>query len=265
MKLLNRRAAENSADNGSPALLIEEPPALLCVTHYKAGSSWIYVILRRCVKDRVVQPQPAVEHFLGAPVRQGKVYPRLYVTREQFEGVELPSRWHRFVVIRDLRDTLVSLYFSYKFSHRRDHLPDALLYFCELLQTVDAETGLRATMEQWLPTTAVEIQRSWLEAGERLIRYEDLLERDVEILEPLLIDQCELPIAPERLRAAIERTRFDRLTGGRGRGQEDVTSHQRKGIAGDWRNHFSDKLKSEFKERWGDLLIATGYERDLDW
>ena len=44
-----------------------------------------------------------------------------------------------------------------------------------------------------------------------------------------------------------------------------MTAHQRKGIAGDWRNHFSDELKGDFKERWGDLLIATGYERDLDW
>jgi lipopolysaccharide transport system ATP-binding protein len=265
MKLLRRHPVEDSADNGSPALLSEEPPALLCVTHYKAGSSWIHVILRRCVKDRVVQPQPAAGHFLEAPVREGKVYSRLYVTREQFESAELPPRWRRFVVIRDLRDTLVSLYFSYKYSHRRDRLPDALLYFCELLQTVDVETGLRETMEVALPTTAAEIQRSWLEAGERLIRYEDLLDRDVEILEPLLIDQCELPVDRGQLRAAIERTRFERLTGGRGRGQQDVTSHQRKGIAGDWRNHFSDALKSDFKERWGDLLIATGYERDLDW
>jgi hypothetical protein len=242
-------------------------PAVLCVTHYKAGSDWIHIILRRSVRERVVEPQPDLGQFLNAPVRQGMVYPKLYVTREQFEAAELPPEWHRFVIIRDLRDTLVSGYFSLKVSHRRvsDEMVDDARRFSEMLDTVDVKTGLRATMEEWLPTAAADIQRSWLEAGDPLVRYEDLLERDVEVLEPLLIDQCELPVSRRILRAAIESARFDRLTGGRSRGEEDVTAHQRKGVAGDWRNHFSDELKSDFKERWGDLLIATGYEHDLDW
>jgi lipopolysaccharide transport system ATP-binding protein len=243
----------------------EGPPALLCVTHYKAGSDWIDFILRDCVGKRVVEPQPDLGQFLEAPVRQGKVYPKLYVTREQFESVELPPRWHRFVVIRDLRDTLVSGYFSLKVSHVRGRMLDSVRRFSEMLQGADVETGLRATMEQWLPSAAANIQRSWLEAGDPLVRYEDLLDHDVEILEPLLIDQCELPVRRRRLRTAIEGNRFERRTGGRKRGEEDVTAHERKGIAGDWRNHFSEALKNDFKERWGDLLVATGYERDLDW
>jgi hypothetical protein len=244
-----------------------ESPAVLCVTHYKAGSTWILMILRNCVRDRIVQPQADLGQFLAAPVREGKVYPKLYVTREQFESAELPSRWRRFVVIRDLRDTLVSGYFSLRFSHPRGKktMVDAARRFSEMLETVDAETGLRATMEQWLPTAAADIQRSWLGAGDPLVRYEDLLEHDIEILEPLLADRCELPVRRRRLRTAIKRARFERRTGGRRRGQEDVRAHERKGIAGDWRNHFSDDLKAEFKERWGELLIATGYERDLDW
>jgi len=244
----------------------DSSPAVLCVTHYKAGSHWIHVILGACVQDRIVEPQPDLGQFLEAPVRQGMVYPKLYVTREQFESAELPHRWHRFVVIRDLRDTLVSGYFSLRVSHRRDsgQMVDEARRFSEMLDTVDVDTGLRATMEQWLPTAAADIQRSWLEAGDPLVRYEDLLERDIEVLEPLLIDQCELPVSRRLLGAAIESARFERRTGRR-RGQEDMTAHERKGVAGDWRNHFSDELKTEFKERWGDLLIATGYERDLDW
>jgi Sulfotransferase domain len=259
MEFRNRQPAEHSADDG--------PPAVLCVTHYKAGSHWIHLILRGCVKDRIVQPKADLGQFLQAPVRQGKVYPKLYVTREQFESAELPPRWRRFVIIRDLRDTLVSGYFSLRVSHRRegDAMVDAARRFSEMLDTVDVETGLRATMEQWLPTAAADIQRSWLEGGDPLVRYEDLLEHDVEVLEPLLIDRCELPVNRRRLRSAIESARFERLTGGRRRGEEDVRAHQRKGIAGDWRNHFSDELKSDFKAHWGNLLIATGYEQGLDW
>jgi lipopolysaccharide transport system ATP-binding protein len=265
MRLRKRHSAEHSAVDGSGDLAVDDSPALLCVTHYKAGSGWINMILLRCVKDRVVEVRPGIGHFLDAPVRQGMVYPKLYVTREQFESVELPPRWRRFVVIRDLRDTLVSAYRNLSVKRDRKQMVDEALRFSEMLQTVDVETGLRATMEQWLPSAAANIQQSWLEAGEQLIRYEDLLDRDVEILEPLLLEQCELPVDRGRLRAAIEGARFERLTGGRKRGQEDVTAHERKGIAGDWRNHFSEALKNDFKERWGDLLIATGYERDLDW
>jgi hypothetical protein len=37
------------------------------------------------------------------------------------------------------------------------------------------------------------------------------------------------------------------------------------GIAGDWRHHFSERVKKAFKARYGGILVATGYERDLDW
>lgn len=39
----------------------------------------------------------------------------------------------------------------------------------------------------------------------------------------------------------------------------------RKGIIGDWKNHFKDYHKDLFKEIAGDLLIKEGYEKDLNW
>ncbi|MBI4530371.1 MAG: hypothetical protein HY709_02515 [Candidatus Latescibacteria bacterium] len=39
----------------------------------------------------------------------------------------------------------------------------------------------------------------------------------------------------------------------------------RKGVIGDWRNHFSEEHKRVFKELAGQLLIDLGYERDDDW
>jgi lipopolysaccharide transport system ATP-binding protein len=46
---------------------------------------------------------------------------------------------------------------------------------------------------------------------------------------------------------------------------EDITSHHRKGIAGDWRYYFSERVKEAFKDQWADLMIATGYETRMDW
>jgi sulfotransferase 6B1 len=39
----------------------------------------------------------------------------------------------------------------------------------------------------------------------------------------------------------------------------------RRGLIGDWRNHFTDEHKTAFKEIAGEHLIALGYENDLDW
>jgi len=39
----------------------------------------------------------------------------------------------------------------------------------------------------------------------------------------------------------------------------------RKGKAGDWRNHFCDRLTRLFKLHHGDDLIRARYENDRDW
>jgi hypothetical protein len=175
----------------------------------------------------------------------------------------VPPGSRRFVVIRDLRDTLVSGYFSLKVSHGA-FAADQVSELRRDLQRKSIEEGLLQTIDQWLTVNA-KIQRSWLEAGEPVIRYEDLLENDVEILERVLIDECGYPVPRPRLRRAVETRRFDRMSKGRPRGEEDVSAHLRKGVAGDWRNYFTAPVKEAFKERWGELLVTAGYERDLDW
>jgi hypothetical protein len=63
----------------------------------------------------------------------------------------------------------------------------------------------------------------------------------------------------------VEAASFERLSEGREQGQEDTSSFYRKGVAGDWKNHFTERDKRIFKKEAGELLIELGYERDLDW
>ncbi len=58
---------------------------------------------------------------------------------------------------------------------------------------------------------------------------------------------------------------FSKLTKGREQGVEDVNSHYRKGLPGDWKNHFTDGHKLFFKKNYNDLLIKLGYEQDDKW
>jgi len=240
----------------------EAIPTIIHVTHWKAGSQWIYKILRECAPERIVEPRVGETQFLHWALQPGKIYPTAYVTKQQFDSVRLPRNWRRFVIIRDLRDVLVSAYFSIKLSH--PIIDPRLAHWRSVLQSSTPEDGMIYLMDEWLANSA-RIQLSWVEVGEPLIRYEDLLQHDLEILERVLLDECQLSVSRERLREVILSSRFERLAKGRERGQEDIMAHVRKGIAGDWHNHFSDQVKQSFKTRYGGLLVATGYEQDLSW
>jgi Wzt C-terminal domain len=259
-------AVETATSDAGPAVLHDDirnaNPTIFHVTHWKAGSQWIYKILQESVPHLIVTPELGEHQFLHWPLRQGMVYPTVYVSSQQFEIVRLPQYWKRFVVIRDLRDTLVSAYFSIKFSHPISD--PRLARWRSKLHSMSMDEGMIYLMDEWLPACA-HIQVSWLEAGERLIRYEDLLGHDLEILEPLLLDEFRLPVSRAQFRNAVLKNRFEKLTGGRSRGSEDISAHERKGVAGDWRKYFTGRIGRAFKSRFGGLLVETGYEQDLNW
>ncbi|MFG0257035.1 MAG: sulfotransferase domain-containing protein [Phycisphaerales bacterium JB043] len=63
---------------------------------------------------------------------------------------------------------------------------------------------------------------------------------------------------------AIEKFSMERQTG-RKPGDEDTHSFIRKGIAGDWKNHFTRESGELFNDLGGDALVDLGYETDRQW
>jgi hypothetical protein len=241
------------------------PPALptvFHVTHHKAGSQWVNRIFHALAYERLVMPEVENTQFLTRPIVPGGLYPTVYVTREQFESVAVPKDSRRFVIIRDLRDTLISLYFSLKHSHPVLH--ERIQNRRAVLSELNVEDGLVYLIETQL-TGIAQFQWSWLHSREELIKYEDLLERDEEILARVLLHGCKLGIDPGRFHEVVRANRFEARTGGRKPGEEDLASHERKGIAGDWRTHFTEKVTKGFKRIYGSVLIATGYEKNFNW
>ncbi len=237
-------------------------PTVFHITHWKAGSQWVHRILHGLVYDRLVVPRQDQGQFLADPIQPGRVYPTLYVTREQLESVLVPADHRRFVIIRDLRDTLVSLYFSIKISHP---VPDGGFGRDRaVLGELPQEAGLLHVLRTGLPQSAA-IQASWVKSGEPLLRYEALLGNDLGLLADVLLRECQLEVPLDRFIEVVLANRFERITGGRPRGEEDVTAHERKGVQGDWRRYFTEPVRRAFKDEFGDLLVATGYEADLDW
>lgn len=63
----------------------------------------------------------------------------------------------------------------------------------------------------------------------------------------------------ETVSHCLEACSFERLSGGRRQGEEDADSFYRKGIAGDWKNHFKPGLAEEFRANSNGLLRELGY------
>ena len=62
----------------------------------------------------------------------------------------------------------------------------------------------------------------------------------------------------------VDQCRFEKMAG-RKQGSEKSNSHFRKGIAGDWKNHFTESHKKAFKESYPGLLETLGYEQNDLW
>jgi hypothetical protein len=74
-----------------------------------------------------------------------------------------------------------------------------------------------------------------------------------------------MPATGQLLLGSIYAHRFEAQTRGRRAGSEDTGSHYRKGVAGDWVNHFDDVHVKAFKDRFEGLIPKLGYEPDDDW
>jgi hypothetical protein len=173
------------------------------------------------------------------------------------------------LMVRDPRDVTVSRMYHVKrdITHRWHHRMARMNHGDALMACIEGRSGLPGLL------AVASISRSWLEAGTEAccVRYEDLTADPMGELARVL-EFLGIGARPLLIRAIVARTRFERLTAGRriwkpGRtpGVEDSSSHFRKGIVGEWKNHFDAAHVRRLKEVAGQLLIDWGYERDSEW
>lgn len=229
-------------------------------THAKAGSTWIDGILRALFGKRVKPRFWKTPDFSGA---QGHVFASVFLSRDEALKSEDVRKARRFFVLRDLRDTMISRYFSLRDSHTPDPAGKIEAMRARLLE-MSVEDGLLEVMGDAGMEATAKIQRSWLGSDEIILRYEDLIADDVQLFTRLFVEQLRLPVSTGRVAKAVTSQRFDTVYG-RQPGEEDVKSHGRKGIAGDWKNHFTRRLGELFHSRYGELLKGGGYEKDATW
>lgn len=233
--------------------------SIFVLGHPRTGTNWFCRI---------------ASHYFDLPI---------YMPR-RYRGVPLHPvvlHLHRFAIVpsrtiytlRDGRDVMVSYYYKILSSlprtrslvshlerrlphpmekeNIRENLPTFIRYLLE---------ENRSTAISWPAHACLARKRGLL-----TVRFEELLDDP----EPAIARSVEFlsgtPADAQRVRAVAEATSFEHRTGRR-RGEESLRAPSvRKGIAGDWRNHFSAQAARIFDELAGDALIELGYERDHGW
>lgn len=192
--------------------------------------------------------------------REMLVVSKMHVHGSAHNAALLRRAGVRYVVLyRDLRDVAVSHYFYVRQTpwhpefplYSRLTLPEALIAFAN---------RTAAAFSAWV--------RSWDENRDPdlslMMRYEDLL-ADTAGTVARIAQHFSLDDSPATVQRLVAQHSFRRLSGGRSPGEDDAHSFFRKGVSGDWCNHFSTTTKAIYKEVVGDFLIRYGYERNSAW
>ena len=130
-----------------------------------------------------------------------------------------------------------------------------------LARTYGTEEPLEVRVNKW--KNAVESHLRYEEEHDVFtMAYEEML-ADPQTNVGRLLEYLGMDVPAAVLEDMIHRSSFKFVTG-RKEGQEDRKGFYRKGVAGDWQNHFSDEERAEFARLAGDLLVRLGYEESAD-
>jgi hypothetical protein len=121
---------------------------------------------------------------------------------------------------------------------------------------------LRESISRW--KEAMEAECRWTQMANFFsLSYESLKAAPKETVRALL-NWLQIKSNDQVIDEMIRCSSFEAVTG-RSAGVEDPNSFYRKGVSGDWKNHFTDQDRQLFSQIAGDLLVQMGYAMTADW
>ena len=266
MSFLSRILEEtNALVRGGMVHLLSGPLGLYVVNEFpKSGGTWVGQMLGRALRvpfprNTLPAPRPSIMHGH-------------YLNPLGMKNVVVP--W------RDGRDVMVSWYHQCLLPHvlHNEHqvrrARRALSFrdydeVCENLPTFTewSFTRHRSRRYSWADqhfSWADFVNRWYPRKGVTHVRYEDLRRNTAGELQRVILELTGRRLGSEEAAAIAEEFSFERQAGRRP-GEEDKRSFLRKGMVGDWRNHFSQEAREVFDWYAGSELILLGYEPDRSW
>ena len=219
------------------------------VGYPKSGTLWLARLLGDALNSPITTTTP--EYVNGLPTegagRQGPCFVR--------HGHALPDRHMELFyvagdkivyIVRDPRDVVVSSMFYWKYNTIRESV--AHVVACK------EAGGISAHVTKWQAHPKVTVYTSY-EALREDTRCELL--RILRALEIVPVNALDVVVQRQSFeqRKAWTMSHGDELVFGK----EVQLQYLRKGIVGDWRNHFTYEDGLLMQERLGDLMLALGY------
>jgi len=251
----------NRTDVASDQSIALYPEDVFVVSYPRSGSTWTRFLLANLIQYDSGEPVdfhsvhrviPAIDVAANREMLRTMAPPRLIKCHFPYE-----SRFKRAIyILRDGRDVMVSYYYYLTGQGRFEGS------FLEFLKKRDLYPCLwHEHVESWL--------RRPNQCDVLLIRYEDLL-RQTEIDLEKMAKFAGLPCDAKRVCWAATNSRFDSMRKiekkkGRAFGPTQDFEFVRKGIHGDWLNHFDDAHKEVFKSHANQTLLCFGYTESEDW
>jgi len=218
----------------------------------------------------------------AAAARLGKPGFRVLIDKSAYAYSRFAGRLHdlfpeaSFIdIVRDGRDAAVSDAFmilskglwKHFPEENREHIERARMFFIEHRGEpvpLFNEWLLRRSAREWAESIAGSAVAQVC-FGERYVqfRYEELLGAPTLVVRALTM--LGVDDTGEAVEVCVRAGAFSKLSGGRTAGQEDPGHFFRKGVAGDWANHFREEDKQIFKDEAGRALLGLGYESSDEW
>ena len=272
--------------------------------HHKCASTWFEAICQEACREMkmkfgLLYDATYFNKNLQTYITDNNIKFFAYANAD-YRYLEKMDNLKGFHVARDPRDIIISAYFSHLYSHPTHAWPE-LIEYRKKLESVDIDEGIHLEidfreeqfneMRSWKKsnnnnilhfkmeeiTTAPYdqmmkifkflelVDESEFTASKRTSYFINKLARKIESAIKVPLPSTLKKIPAERLLGIIWENSFEKKSGGRSAGNENMKSHYRKGISGDWKNYFKEEHILHFKEKYNDVLIQYGYESDENW
>jgi len=248
----------------------QDEPLLAYFGHHKCATQWTRSIVE-ALCDRVGR-HPLVftghddfDDDLPGAIRDPTSTFLCYLNAERRFVRRLRMPLRAFHLVRDPRDIVVSAYFSHLHSHP---LFGDLETYRQALQARPQTEGILLELERRAPQFDAMLRWNYGHPDILELRMEDVTtdpETHLGRIAGFLGLGEAHGVTTTYLAKLAQKHSFDVLSGGRAPGVEDRTSHLRKGVAGDWANHFEPVHVAYMKEHYGELLKKLGYETSDEW
>lgn len=239
-----------------------------CCTQ-KTASQWFRAVFRDPIVHRHTGWDVVPYRELGLnqaqlklPIPHHAVAAHLYIDYDTYDAIPKPDDYRTFFILRDPRDCVVSWYFSMRYSHNPEFGIVQELR-AELQQIAEPSDGLKHMITRVAGFGFFDTQRSWIDAPRsdvvRVLRYEDFARDNERFLRDLL-QFLGVDLADAEFRELADRHAFAKRAGGRSAGDSDEQHHYRKGVGGDWVNHFTDDVMAHLEAVAGSIVRDLGYD-----